>query len=185
MKRIAQGKGFTAALRGLGRRFGGEGGNASLEFVILFPVIMTVFLSAFEVSVYLARQALLDRALDLAVRDLRLGQLDPPTQEELKRRVCNGGMIFSDCMNTMTIELIRVSPDTWEVPETGVTCVNRDEEIAPVVDFTLGQANDVMIVRACYVTDPFFATTPMVMDLPVDGTGAVQIVSASTYVNEP
>lgn len=162
-----------------------EAGNATIEFVILFPAIMTIFLSAFEVSIYLTRSVMLDRAVDLSVRTLRLGDLDPQTPEELKRRVCEDTLIFSNCMNAMMIELTRVPTDTWTLPADNVTCVNRNEEIQPVVEFSPGNMNDVMIVRACAVLDPFFGTTPLVMDMPLDISGGYQIVAASTFVNEP
>jgi TadE-like protein len=162
-----------------------DDGNATIEFVILFPAIMTIFLSAFEVSVYLTRSVLLDRAVDVNVRALRLGQLEPATVDELKRRVCEDALILHDCMNSMMIELTRVPTDSWTLPQSNITCVARGEEIQPVVGFNLGTVNDVMVVRACAVQDPFFGTTPLVMDLPLDMSGGVQLIAASTFVNEP
>lgn len=164
-----------------------EDGNATIEFVILFPAIMTIFLSAFEVSIYLTRSVMLDRAVDLSVRTLRLGKLDPQTHAELKRRVCEDALIFANCMSTMKLELTPVPTDTWTLPMGNVACVDRTEEIEPVVDDTVavGAANEVMIVRACAVLDPFFGTTPLVMDLPLDISGGYHIIAASTYVNEP
>lgn len=162
-----------------------EDGTATIEFVILFPAIMTIFLSAFEVSIYLTRSVLLDRALDLNVRDLRLGALNPATQAQLKKQVCNDALIFKDCVNNMTIELTRVSTATWDLPSTNIACVDRNEEIQPSVEFTLGGSNDVMIVRACAVLNPFFATTNLVMGMPLDPSGGEQLIAMSTFVNEP
>jgi hypothetical protein len=42
-----------------------------------------------------------------------------------------------------------------------------------------------MLVRACTVLDPFFGTTPYVMELPLDHTGGYIVAAASTFVNEP
>lgn len=163
----------------------GDGGNATIEFVILFPAIMTIFLSAFEVSIYLTRSVMLDRAVDLNVRALRLGTLEPATADELKRRVCRDAMIFSNCMDAMMIELTEVRTDTWTLPSEDVACVDRSKEIQPKVGFTVGAGSDVMIVRACAVLDPFFGSTALVMDMPLDVSGGYQIISASTFVNEP
>lgn len=162
-----------------------EDGSATVEFVILFPAIMTIFFSAFEVSIWLTREVLLDRALDINVRALRLGTLEPATQEELQRRVCNDALIFKDCPNSIRIELTRVSTTAWNLPTDGLSCVNRDEEIQPAVDFELGSVNDLMIVRACAVLDPFFGSTPYVMALPLDPSGGYIVASTSTFVNEP
>jgi len=172
-------------LRRLRQAVVGDDGNATIEFVIMFPAIMTIFLSAFEVSIYLTRSVMLDRALDLNVRTLRLGTLEPSTADELKRRVCTDALIFDDCMNAMMIELTEVRTDIWSLPSTDVACVDRTEEIQPVVSFNVGAASDVMIVRACAVLDPFFGTTSLVMDLPIDVSGGYQIIAASTFVNEP
>jgi Flp pilus assembly protein TadG len=177
--------GATQIVRRLKRAIARDDGAASIEFVLLFPAIMTLFLTAFEVSVYLVRSMMLERALDLSVRTLRLGDLDPATSDELRQRVCDDALIFADCYNSMMIELTRVPTDTWTLPASNVTCVERDEEIQPVVDFNLGSANDVMIVRACAVLDPFFGTTPLVLELPKDASGGVQIIASSTFVNEP
>jgi len=167
-----------------GAAFGDEG-NATIEFVILFPLIMFIFFSSFEVSIYLTRAVLLDRALDLNVRLLRLGSLEPATSEELKARVCEDALIFADCPNAIMIELTEVSTETWNLPAGNMVCVDRDEDIQPVVEFDFGGLNDLMLVRACTVLDPFFGTTPYVMELPVDDTGGYIVAAASTFVNEP
>jgi len=172
-------------IKSLKRAFTREDGSATIEFVILFPAILTLFFSAFEVSIYLTRSVLLDRALDLNVRLLRLGTLAPATQDELKRRVCNDALIFKDCPNAISIELTEVSTQTWALPQGNVACIDRDADVQPAVDFNFGRRNEIMLVRACAVLDPFFGTTPLVMDLPLDATGGYAVVAASTFVNEP
>ncbi len=162
-----------------------ENGSATIEFVILFPVIMFLFLSAFEVAFFLTRTVLLDRAVDINVRSLRLGTMSPMTPDELKRRICNDALIFPDCMNAMMVELVPISTDTWVFPNQQITCVERDAEIQPIVEFSPGTENEIMLVRACAVLDPFFATTPFVMELPVDASGGYAVAAASTFVNEP
>ena len=162
-----------------------EDGTATVEFVILFPVMMYLFLSAVELGVYLMRATLLDRALDINVRALRLGTMSPMTPDELKRRVCNDSIILRDCETSITVELVPVSKTDWEFPDQRVACVNRDEDINPVLDFTPGSENEVMLVRACIIADPFFSSTPWVMEMPVDASGAYSIAAASVFVNEP
>jgi hypothetical protein len=162
----------------------GDDGTATIEFVILFPAIMTIFLSSFEVSIYLTRAVLLDRALDLNVRLLRLGTLDPMTQEELQRRVCNDALIFKDCPTSIMIELTEIPTTTWDLPDPQMTCVSRDAEIDPPT-FATGGLNDLMLVRACTLLDPFFGTTPLVMGMPLDPSGSYLVAAASTFVNEP
>lgn len=162
-----------------------ESGAVTVEFVILFPAVFLMFVSAFELSLYLARDVMLERALDVNVRLLRLGTLDPPTQDELQKRVCHDAIIFQDCPNSVRIELTRVSTNTWDLPTSNVTCVNREEEIQPELGFDLGNQNDLMIVRACAVLDPQFKTTPMALNLPREASGGYTLIATSTFVNEP
>lgn len=177
--------GATKLIRKLAKALGREDGSATIEFVILFPAIMTLFFSSFEVSIYLTRSVLLERALDLNVRALRLGTLDPATHDELKRRVCRDALIFEDCPDAILIELTPIPTDTWTLPNNNIACVDRDEDIEPVLTFDTGTVNDLMLVRACAVLNPFFSTTPLVMDMPLDASGGYAVVAASTFVNEP
>ncbi|HBZ43085.1 MAG TPA: pilus assembly protein TadE [Maritimibacter sp.] len=163
-----------------------EEGNATIEFVILFPAVMTLFLSSFEVSVMLLRSVLLEKSLDTTVRELRLGIMNPSTAAELKSTLCERAPILPECAQTMKVELVVVPTNTWTLPSGNIQCVDRDAGINPVTGVTFGQANDVMIVRACAKVDPFFSTTPWVMDLiPLDTSGQYAVVAASTFVNEP
>ncbi len=164
-----------------------EDGTASVEFVILFPALMFIFLSAFEVGIFLTRAVLLDRALDINMRALRLGTLDPPTYAELKRRVCEDTLIFQDCPNSVMIELVPISTTTWQFPAPKIQCVNREEELydPEAGSFQFGVENQIMLVRACAILDPFFASTPLVMDLPLDSSGGYAVTAVSAFVNEP
>ncbi|TYB82940.1 TadE/TadG family type IV pilus assembly protein [Maritimibacter fusiformis] len=172
-------------LGGLVRGFRREDGTATIEFVILFPAFMMLFLSSFEMSLFLARNTLLERAVDLNVRALRLGSLEPATSDELKRRICNDAMILPQCEDNIMVELTNVSPNAWNLPSAGITCTDRDAEIQPALDFEFGRLNDLMMVRVCVVVDPFFGTTPYVMNLPKDDSGGFTLTASSTFVNEP
>lgn len=162
-----------------------ESGTATIEFVLLFPAIMWLFFTAVEVGVHLTRAVMLERALDLNVRALRLGTLEPATHDELKRRVCEDTLILNDCPNAVIIELTPISRNNWSLPSGAATCVDRTEEIEPVIEFNLGAENEIMLVRACAVLDPFFGASKLVMKLPQDASGGVVIAAASTFVNEP
>ncbi|MBV7378327.1 TadE/TadG family type IV pilus assembly protein [Maritimibacter dapengensis] len=163
-----------------------EEGNATIEFVILFPAVMTLFLSSFEVSVLLLRSVLLEKSLDTTVREMRLGVVDPQTQAELKRILCARAPILPECSETMKVELVVVPTSSWNLPDGRIKCVDTAASINPAVTANFGTANDLMVVRACAKVDPFFATTPWVMDLlPLDTTGQYAVVASSTFVNEP
>ncbi|QDC10222.1 pilus assembly protein [Oceanicola sp. D3] len=162
-----------------------EEGNTTIEFVILFPIFIIIFMSCFELGMLMTRQVMLERALDLSVRDLRLGHWKPPTHDELKKALCDRAGVIPDCLNSMLIELQPVSKTTWTPLPPQATCVDKSAPIQPVTTFNGGNENQMMIVRACAVTKPWFVATALGLKLPlVDGENYA-IVSSSAFVNEP
>lgn len=167
------------------RKASREDGNATIEFALIFPVIISLFLMAFELGLLLTRGVMLDRAVDMSMRDLRLGNLTPTNHAELKNRICDRALIIPDCQNVVLIELRPIADDTWEPLGTDVTCVDREEEIDPVVEFEIGSKHEMMLVRVCALFDPFFPTTGLAAQMKLDNSGAYALVAASAYVNEP
>lgn len=171
--------------RYLGRFARQDRGSATVEFVILFPIFMTFFLASAELGVLTLRNVVLERSLDVAVRDLRLGVGGQPSHDRIKQRICDVAGIFPDC-GAIQLQLERVSMETWipaglETPD----CVDRTEEIEPVINFTPGAPNDLMLIRACVVFDPFFPTAKLAMNMPVDVSGGYALVASSAFVVEP
>ncbi|MDJ0627548.1 MAG: TadE/TadG family type IV pilus assembly protein [Rhodobacter sp.] len=167
------------------RRFGREDGNATIEFVVLFPVFIAIFGSAFEAGLFSTRQALLERATDVAVRDLRLGDPGVANFDDLKARICNVAGVIPDCMGAVHIELAPVSTETWDMRLGATACIDRDEDITPVVSFTQGGSNELMLVRVCAVVRPMSPFTPLGLKMPKINTSDYALVSAAVFVNEP
>lgn len=169
------------------RRFArSEAGTATIEFVILFPFIVSFMLGSVEIGVLKVRHVMLERAVDLSVRDLRLGTWNPPTHLELKEKICNLATVIPDCMNVILIELRPVSTETWAPLGEATKCLDREEEVSPYTEFDGGQQNEMMLVRVCIIVDPFFASSELALDLPKhDAGGGYALVSTSAFVNEP
>ncbi len=168
------------------RRFRGERGNATIEFVILFPAFMTLFLSSFEIGIFTMRSVLLERALDINIRALRLGTLNPATPEEFKRRMCSQMIFFSTCETDLTIDVRAISATTWDLPTGAIECRDRVNGVDPAnLKFAPGPETTPTLLRACLIMDPFFASTPWVIDLPKDPSGGSILSAWSTYVAEP
>ena len=161
-----------------------EDGNATIEFALLFPALMTLFLMVVETGVLMTRGVMLDRATDIAMRQLRLGTLDPMTPAGLRTEICNNAVIIPDCPNVLTVELRPVPSTTW-APYTGpATCINRDENIDPLLEFTPGIANELMMVRVCAKFDPFFPSGKLAAQIKTQD-GGYALVAMSAFVNEP
>lgn len=161
-----------------------EDGSATIEFAILFPALMTLFLMVVETGVLMTRGVMLDRAVDIAMRQLRLGTLNPMTPAGLRTAICSNAVIIPDCPNILTVELRPISTSTWTPLGGAATCINRDEELDPVLDFIPGVTNDMMLVRVCAKFDPFFPSGALASQIVTDD-GGYALVAMSAYVNEP
>ncbi len=163
-----------------------EDGTATLDFVILVPVFVSLFVSSFEVSIFTIRQMMLDRALDLVVRDLRLGTWTNVTSDTLKAQICERTIgLLPDCSNQLMIEMVPISSATWDTPDPNATCVDRDAEVQPAVAFNPGTENQMVIIRACSMVDPFFPGTGLALSLEANVGDGFPIIATSGFVNEP
>lgn len=177
---------LSAPKRLLKRFAQSEAGTATIEFVIIFPFIVTFMLGSVEIGVLKVRHVMLERAVDLGVRDLRLGTWNPPTHDELKEEICGLAGIIPNCTDVILIELRPVSTDTWSPLGTATKCLDRASDIKPYTEFDGGQQNEMMLVRVCVIVDPFFKSSEFALDLPKhDTSGGYALVSMSAFVNEP
>lgn len=182
MTRLRLARNLPFPLRRFARR---EDGNGTVELVILLPIIMFIFMMAFESSFYMSRRVMLERAVDMTTRSLRLGQFENPTPAMLKTDMCDRASILVDCDTSIRIELQAVSTTTWQLPDSQVSCVDRDEPIQPAVTFNPGAASELMLVRVCIIQDALFPGIGIGQQLAADSEGGYAITAVSSFVNEP
>lgn len=164
-----------------------EEGSATLEFVITFPAMLVLMLSGFEVGMVSLNHAMLERAVDMTVRDIRLGTGETAQHDELKDIICERAGFIKDCGTNLRLEMIQVDPRAWVAIRTQADCTDQSQEVAPVREFTNGQENELMFLRACAKIDPLFPTSGLGKSLVDSGDGAGQyaLVSMSAFVQEP
>lgn len=162
-----------------------ESGNVTVEFVILFPLFFSLFLAIVETSILMLRQVMLDRAVEITVRDLRLGNIADITHDELKDRICADTLVLQTCEESLRLELRPVDEDTWVLPSEQAICYDREAEVNPPSELAKGGDTELMILRACVKFSPFFPTTGLAVGLPLDANGDYGMLSVSTFVNEP
>ena len=66
-----------------------EGGNPTMEFIIFLPLFMFMFLMSFEAGYYMLRGVMLERGVDMAVRQVRLSNGAVPDYTLLKKQICS------------------------------------------------------------------------------------------------
>jgi len=170
-----------------------ESGTAAIEFVFMFPIVFTIFTASFESSLYMVRYVMFERAVDIVVRDIRLGRMDGVTHLALKERICESGMMIGsvqECVDSMRIWMQPISTADFAMVAPPRSCVDRSQPVdttePPGGEFGYGTENDIMLMRICWKEDPMFPTTAISVRMPVDqADGNYALVVTSVFVNEP
>ncbi len=163
----------------------GEAGSATVEFAIVVPLVLMMLFSSIDYGVSMLRQVFLDRAVDMAAREVRLGQLTGGFNA-FRDRICARTFLLSNCQGTIAIEMRPVNTATWAGLTGPAQCVNREEQIAPMLEFNPGSSmQELMLIRVCVAADPFISLTGMVMGMSELPTGGYAIVARTAWVNEP
>lgn len=170
--------------RGRRRIFGDRSGAAAIEFALVAPLFFAIVFSTIEAGWLMTKAIMLDRAVERTVRQLRLGTLPDISYDGVKRAICREAMIFSDCQNSLLVELIPIKT-AGDLPANNATCVDRSGTIHPTIRFDPGARAEEVFVRACIVVDPLTPFLGLGLALPKDASGGTSIVSSSAFMNEP
>lgn len=165
-----------------------QGGNSSLEFVVLFPFLLYLIFALAEVGTLMVRTVNLERAVDLAVREVRLGSATASDSDGLQTLVCNLAFLLGDCGDTLLLELRVLGPGSSVNQAVGpntVTCVNRAEDFVPVVQFDVTSPSQIVLLRACIIVDPIFPTSGFLAELPSVVGGGYAVTATTAFVSEP
>lgn len=163
-----------------------ENGSSTVEFVLALPLVLGLLLSSIDFGVVMLRQVFLDRAVDIAVRDVRLGRVRSTGLDDFRTSICSNVHLLPNCAATLTIDLRPIDTQTFAGLDEPVACVDRAQEINPVLTFEPARGRqELMMIRVCVVADPFLRATGLVLGMPTDASGGYAIVSRSAFANEP
>ena len=172
-----------------------EDGNMTIEFVIVLPLIFSIFMMSFEGGLLMMRSVMLERAVDMTMRELRLGQIPNPTSEELKTRICNRTVVINNCNASVRIEMIPVNMAVWNIPTSVPACVDRTQLIQPTETYNPGGQHELMLARICVLQKAIFPTLGLgdqftgvgkgLTGGQPGGRGEYGLIVMSSFVNEP
>lgn len=168
-----------------GRFTRSEKGNATIEFVITFPAMLFFLLSGVELGMVSLHHAMLERAVDMTVRDIRLGTGTAPQHDDIKDLICTRAGFIDNCSANLRLEMIQADPFNWTGPPSAPDCTDQSEEVLPVRSFVNGQSNELMILRACAKISPVFPTVGLGANLHKDGAGMYSLFAVAAFVQEP
>jgi len=167
------------------RFFNDRNGGATMEFMVLFPFLMTLIFMIAEIGTFMVRNVNLERALDIAIRDVRLGVPGVNDLNGLRTRICGSAFLLSDCESALLVELFSLGDAGAGLPAGLYQCRNRAEDIDPVVSFDPSGPGEIIVVRACLVADPVFPGTGLLSTLPEAMGGGYAILAQTAFINEP
>ncbi|MCF2905446.1 pilus assembly protein [Octadecabacter sp. CECT 8868] len=177
-------------LRGFRR---GEDGGPTIEFCIMFIPFMVLTISAFELGLLTTRHVMLERGLDMAIREVRLNTGNHIDEDDLKVMVCNAAGLIPECTERMRLEMVTVDLRVTNgvgagkvdpVPE----CVDSSDPFARPIGFDNGLPNQMMIVRACARAAPMFPDSALgwfLSRMNDNDPGYYRLVATSAFVMEP
>ena len=162
-----------------------ESGSGSIELLLAFPAAMFFFTAAYETGQIGLKNVMLERAVDVTVRQVRIGAIPQPTHDELKEAICDTAAIIPDCLNQVKLEMERKDPRAWTPLAEGRDCVDRAETSEPVFNFNTGGNNDLMVLRACALIDPVLPTSGIGLAVSQEEGESLALVTTSSFVVEP
>lgn len=167
------------------RFFRREDGTATIEFCILFIPMFSMVIMAAELGMIHTRYAMLERAVDATVRDIRLGTGTAPSHDQIRDVICGRAGYIDDCENDLRIEMVLLDPFQWTNPPTDVDCIDETEEVNDPREFANGGSNQLMFMRVCAKYDPILPHIGMADHWTLDGAGQYALVTTSAFVQEP
>ena len=173
---------FPSLLRRFRRE---ERGSMTVEFALWFPFFLVFMYTSFELGTLTMRHAMLERGLDIAVRDIRLGTGTAPQHDQIKTTICDNAIVIPGCESNLRLEMLRTDMTNWQSLPADPDCTDRSEEVRPVRQFQPGTSNQLMLLRACLKVRPFSPASKLVNYLETDGAGDVSLVVTSAFVQEP
>ncbi|MFE3837519.1 TadE/TadG family type IV pilus assembly protein [Pseudogemmobacter sonorensis] len=165
-----------------------EDGTATIEFVFCVPVVLTLFMASMESGYYMIRHVMMDRGLDLVIRDYRLGRLQSVSHDDLRKLVCEATPVILNCESAMRVWIQPINTTSWARPGTNAFCGDRNGTLtAPSTGSVQhGASNQIMFVRICMIQKPLFPTTGLGLQLRADSvSGGYQLAVTTVVVNEP
>lgn len=160
-----------------------------MEFVVVAIPLLGLIFTMVDAGVLMMRSVMLERGLDIAAREIRLGYVVDTDQAEVKRRICEHALLLvADCEDAIRLELTPFA-DTGAFIG-GVATLGPPR--CPIADtppaFGVGGAGSIMVMRACLVVDPFFLGFGSFGRTPVedDASGTrYAVVKQTAFMREP
>lgn len=172
-------------MRRLRRFLRDRSGAATLEFCLAFPPVIYFLILGAETGLLQLRQSMMEHGMEIAVRELRLGNPAMTDPERLKDEICANSLMLSDCRENITVETRPIDTATWDIAGTGIACRDSTAPINPVVSYATGGKNELMLLRFCVTFRPVLPGAGLAAAMEKLPDGRYALTAATVFVNEP
>lgn len=163
-----------------------ESGAVTIPTVMWIPLFIMILIASVELMLINMQQILLNRAMDVTTRSLRLGAETIPTHDVLKTRMCDAIRFVPDCMANLAVEVFPVDTSTWSLSNTNAAmCTDSTSSEVLKPEIEIGGSNQMVVLRACLKLAPMSSADPLALALSLDGSGRYALVATTVFVNEP
>ncbi|WP_420344561.1 TadE/TadG family type IV pilus assembly protein [Paenirhodobacter sp.] len=163
-----------------------ESGAVTIPTVLWIPLFVMILVAAVELMLIEMRQVLLNRAVDITTRSLRLGSESLPSHETLKQQICTAIHFVPDCSENLAVEVFPINTDTWSLSNTNAPlCTDGTSSAVLDPEIETGGSNQLIALRACLKLTPMGSGDPLAMALQLDAGGRFALVAMTVFVNEP
>jgi Flp pilus assembly protein TadG len=162
----------------------GEDGAATIEFALMLPLFMLAVASSVEASMMLGRQAMLERGLDIAAREVQMRTGSSVSDIELTKRICERSAVLTNCEENLLVEMQVVDPPTFTAPRGTPPCKRLNSTIVPPSAYDGAGSNQLVLVRACYAVRPMMPGATLGVRLADNPDGAYRMVASKIFVVE-
>lgn len=159
-------------------------GSAALEFALVAPMLLALLLGTIETGWIMTQNIMLERALDMTIREVRIGSFQNPTLERVRDTVCDRASVLADCQASLALEFLPITTQA-DYPTDATRCMTRGEEPQPVLRFSTGKSEQLVFVRACFIVKPITPMLDLLLALPADEQGEHRLIAKSGFMNEP
>lgn len=164
-------------------------GVTTVELMVALPLMLSIVSFTMDLGLLMVRNVVLERAVDISIRDIRLGNAPADDYDGLRQKICENAIIIPECSTRLKMQLNAMSPYVWEDPGKVPDCESLKSVTvtAPRV-FDAAARNQLVFFRACAVLDPVMPGWGMgdLLTQASDGTRNrfYQVVAATTFTKE-
>ena len=167
-----------------------DSGSASVEFVVLFPFFMATVFAGIEGGWMMTRFMMVERGVDVAMREVRLGVLKNPSYETLRDRICDVVTVVDNCNQNLvlTTEIVRADETVSTEP---APCFDRTasqdelDDFNPADGHNTGSSSQIVVIKICAIVDPLLRNYGLSNLLTLDDSGGFPIRTKTAFLNEP